>query len=146
MKIITPDDLPISELAQIALDSELYHSPNWTIITCYRDIINESEVASTSELILLKSEFGKYIGAMFHNDEFSHRYWGTNIQAFIKEEHRLKGYGKMLYKEMNKRLLTKGFDGSFDAGRGVTGSLVFWGKMGELHEENSNQYYELDAG
>lgn len=146
MKIITPDDLPISELARIALDSELYHSPSWTIITCYRDIINDINVAETSELILLKSNFGKYIGAMFHNDEFGHRYWGTNIQAFIKEEHRLKGYGKMLYTEMNKRLITKGFDGSFEAGCGVLGSLTFWDKMSNLHEENSNQYLELDAG
>jgi GNAT superfamily N-acetyltransferase len=145
MKIITSDNIPISELAQIALDSELYHSPTWTIIHCYRDIIQDSDVAKTSELILLKSDLGKYIGAMYHNNEYSHRYWGTNIQAFIKEEHRLKGYGKMLYKELNKRLIEKGFEGSFEAGSGVIGSLNFWGKMNDLHTENADQYFELDT-
>lgn len=145
MVIISSDDFPISELAQIALDSKLYHSPTWTIIRCYQDIINENEVEITSELILIKNDLGKYVGAMFHNDEFNYRYWGTNIQVFIKKEHRLKGYGKMLYTEMNKRLVNKGFTGSFDAGSGVAGSLTFWGKMNDLHEKNSNQYFKLDA-
>jgi GNAT superfamily N-acetyltransferase len=143
MKIITSDDFPITELSQIALDSKLYECPTWTLIKCYRDILYKPSVAKTSELILLKSNFGKYIGSIFHNYVHSHLYWGTNIQIFVKEEHRMKGYGKLLYTEMNNRLIKNKFDGILEAGCGTNGSLIFWDKMNDLNKEKSEQYLEL---
>lgn len=143
MKIITSDDLPITELSKIALDSKLYECPTWTMISCYRDILYNPDIEKTSELILLKNNLGKYIGSMFHNYEYSYRYWGTNIQVFVKEEYRMKGYGKRLYTEMNKRLIKNKFDGILEAGCGTNGSLTFWDKMNDLNKEESDKYLKL---
>ena len=144
MKIITPDDMPIVEMAKLALNNKLYHRPDWTLIRCWQDIINDPDVAETSSVLLLQDD-DNIIGAVFHNNAFSHNYWGTNIQAFVKENYRERGYGKMLYKAMNKRLIEKGFDGYLYAGRGVNGSLTFWDKMGGLHDEDCEHFLPLES-
>lgn len=146
MKIISSTDVDVRILAQHAIDAGLYQSKDWTLYNCFIDILSDDDIADTSKILMLQDDFGKYIGVVFHNDECSGFYWGTNIQMFIKSEHRGNGYAKMLYRELNKLLISEGFDGMLYAGEGVTGSMTFWSKMEALHQVDENNYLMLAAG
>ncbi|SOK58699.1 hypothetical protein [Yersinia phage fHe-Yen9-04] len=141
MKTLTTSDFKIQELSKMCIDSHLFHSYTWTMFQCFNDVIDDDEIAKNSEIIILQDDFGKNIGAIFHNDE--NHYFGTNIQVFVLESKRGNGYGKFLYKEMNKFLIKQKFDGTLYAGSGIVGSMDFWDKMSKLHE--STECLELHA-
>ena len=143
MKIITSDDMPNAELAQLAIDSYLYHSPFWTLINCLDDVIENEDIAKTTQILILQDESGENIGIVYHNDVYSDNYWNTNIQMFIKEKHRGKGYAKLLYKELNSRLIKQNFIGKLKAGEGVRGSITFWDKMHNLYSNNESEYLDI---
>lgn len=143
MQIISSDEVPVQELAQLALDSHLYHSPGWTIIRCFQDVISEPDIADTSKILLLQDDEQKNIGTVFFNDDFNYNYWGTNIQMYVKPEHRGNGYAKTLFIELNKRLKKCGWDGTIYSGYGIGGSDTFWGQMNSLHEEKPDDFYKV---
>lgn len=145
MKLLTTDDLCITKLAKLAIDSELYESPAWTLITCLYDITYDENIASTSDLIVIQDDVGNNIGVIFHNEEYRWSYFDTNIQVYVKPEFRGLGYGKKLYTEMNKRLIKANFSGNLSAGYGVAGSMSFWGKMSDLHHVSSNDFLRLES-
>ncbi|QOI71901.1 hypothetical protein pEaSNUABM47_00425 [Erwinia phage pEa_SNUABM_47] len=134
MKLLTTSDFKTQHLAKMCVESHLFHSYAWTLFQCFTDVMDDEDIANTSEIMILQDDSGKNIGTIFHNHEYESNYWGTNIQVFVIESERGKGYGKLLYKEMNKLLIQKKFDGTLYAGSGIQGSMDFWGKMAELHE------------
>lgn len=142
MKFLTANEHSIRELATIALENKLYHSPEWTLIRCYEDILGDDDIADNSKLIILTIN-GEYAGVVFHNEEDRWSYYDTNIQVYVKPEFRGCGYAKVLYAEMNKALIAGHFSGTLSAGHGVEGSLSFWGKMNDLHSTNSSEFLPL---
>lgn len=143
MEIITSDDVPVRVLAEIALKEHLFHSPAWTMISCYRDILSDPEIAETSVMMLLRDDEQNYIGATFFNDEFSNTYWGTNIQMYVNPQYRGQGYAKLLFTKMNNFLKKKEWDGTLFCGFGIEGSGNFWNQMNKLHLNAPEQYLRV---
>lgn len=144
MEIITPDDMPVKVLAEMALNEGLYHSPAWTMISCYRDILTNPDIEETSVLLLLRDENKNCIGAAFFNDEFGdYNYWGTNIQMYVNPKHRGQGYAKLLFTTMNNYLKKTGWDGTLFCGFGIDGSGTFWNQMNKLHLNEPAKYYQV---
>lgn len=145
MKLLTTDEFCIKQLAQLAIDSGLYESPAWTLISCLQDITFDEDVAVSSDLIIIQDDTGNNIGVVFHNEEYRWSYFDTNIQIYIKPDFRGMGYGKKLYTEMNKRLIKSNFSGMLSAGYGIAGSMSFWGKMSDLHSVNASCFLPLES-
>lgn len=142
MNILSKKNKIITELAEMAIESNLYVSEAWTMYGCYTDIINDSEVSKTSELIVLEDN-DKLIGSIFFNNEFCHFYYGYNTQIFITPDNRGKGLGKFLFSELNLVLKENKFNGTLRTGRGISGSDTFWTKMSNLHKEDNEHYMPL---
>ncbi|AMM43988.1 hypothetical protein FDG95_gp554 [Pectobacterium phage vB_PcaM_CBB] len=143
MEILTPDNMPVKVLAEMALNEGLYHSPAWTMISCYRDIITNPDVEETSVMLVLRDDEQNCIGATFFNDEFCDYYWGTNIQMFVKPQYRGQGYAKLLFTQLNNYLKKSGWNGTLFCGYGVEGSGNFWYQMNKLHLNEPEQYCQV---
>lgn len=144
MEIINSDDMPVRMMAEIALGEHLYHSPAWTMISCYRDILAEPDIEETSSMLLLRDENKNYIGASFFNNEFcDQNYWGCNIQMYVHPNHRGNGYAKLLFTEMNNFLKKKEWNGIIYCGCGIQGSIDFWNQMNKLHVDEPEKYFQV---
>lgn len=129
MKFLSSDSYGVKELAKLCIDDHLYQNIAWTLHRCYTDIINHPEMYKYTKLIILQNDDGENVGVVYHNEEYCERYFGTTAQIFVKPEHRTKGYGKMLYNQLNRELIRDEFSGTLFVGYGITGSYDFWNKM-----------------
>lgn len=135
MKFLTKRTHKIEKLARLALKAELYESPNWVMISAYRGVLSNSEVASSTEIIILQDDNDVFIGAVYFNDKFAdYFHYGINTMMYIRPEFRGKGYATSLIKKLNKRLNSRHFNGNLTTGLGIDGSSVFWQKMGLLNK------------
>lgn len=135
MKFLTKRTHKIEELARLALDAELYESPMWVMISAYRNVLANSDVAKSSEIIIIQDDEERLIGAVYFNDKFAdYFHWGINTMMYVRPAFRGKGHATSLIKQLNKRLNVRHFDGTLTVGYGVEGSNVFWHKMGQLNK------------
>lgn len=143
MVILNSESLPARVLAEMAINDELYHSPAWTIISCFRGVLDDPEIEESTTMMLLKDDDYNSVGVVYFNDEYSDYAFGTNVQMFIKPEYRGKGYAKLLFTELTKLLKEKGWNGTLYSGYGVNGSATFWNRMNALHTNEPEKYYHL---
>lgn len=145
MKIITSDDLPVKVLADLALKEKLYHHPDWTLISCYRDILGNPDIEKSSTMLIMCNDQHETVGSVFFNEEYSgFYYWGTSIQMYIKPQFRGFGYAKTLFIALNDFLKQKDWNGVFHCGFGIDGSDDFWYKMSLLHRENPMKFNPVE--
>lgn len=143
MEIITSEMIPVRLLAERAIQDCLYHSTAWTIISCYRNVLADPEVEESTTMLLMQDDNKNSVGAVYFNDVFTEYAWDTNIQMFIKEEYRGRGYAKDLFIALTNLLKKSGWEGMFDSGYGIPGSASFWSRMSDLHEKEPEKYYQL---
>ena len=135
MKFLTKRTHKIEELARLALDAELYESPMWVMISAYRNVLANSDVAKSSEIIILQNDDERLIGAVYFDDKFAdYFHCGINTMMYVRPAFRGKGHATSLIKQLNKRLNSRQFDGNLTVGYGVEGSNVFWYKMNQLNK------------